>query len=126
MRVTTVPEDIAYSLFGIFGVQLPILYGENKHNALERLLQEIVARSGDITVLDWADGLHDLLVTTEEKLIQFSRRRPIRQTFLLVRTWDRHLLQLPTFADDEPKTPIDDESGASPVEQALVDSQSHS
>ncbi|KAG1725059.1 uncharacterized protein EDB91DRAFT_1267593 [Suillus paluster] len=53
MRVTTVPEDIAYSLFGIFGVQLPILYGENKQNALGRLLQEIVARSGDITALNW-------------------------------------------------------------------------
>ncbi|KAG1731832.1 uncharacterized protein EDB91DRAFT_1349234 [Suillus paluster] len=52
-RVTTVPEDIAYSLFGIFGVQLPILYGENKHGALGRLLQEIVAQSGDITALDW-------------------------------------------------------------------------
>ncbi|KIK34684.1 hypothetical protein CY34DRAFT_97499, partial [Suillus luteus UH-Slu-Lm8-n1] len=52
-RVTTVPEDIAYSLFGIFGIQLPILYGENAQNALGRLLQEIVARSGDITALDW-------------------------------------------------------------------------
>ncbi|KAG1742622.1 heterokaryon incompatibility protein-domain-containing protein, partial [Suillus paluster] len=52
-RVTTMPEDIAYSLFGIFGVQLPIMYGENKQNALGRLLQEIVARSGDITALDW-------------------------------------------------------------------------
>jgi hypothetical protein len=52
-RVTTVPEDIAYSLFGIFGIQLPILYGENAQNALGRLLQEIIARSGDITALDW-------------------------------------------------------------------------
>ncbi|KAG1758702.1 hypothetical protein EDD22DRAFT_182812 [Suillus occidentalis] len=52
-RVTTLPEDIAYSLFGIFGIQLPILYGENKQRALGRLLQEIVAQSGDITALDW-------------------------------------------------------------------------
>ncbi|KAG2339547.1 hypothetical protein BDR05DRAFT_991937 [Suillus weaverae] len=52
-RATTVPEDIAYSLFGIFRIQLPILYGENQQNALGRLLQEIVARSGDITALDW-------------------------------------------------------------------------
>ncbi|KAG2738612.1 hypothetical protein P692DRAFT_201730900, partial [Suillus brevipes Sb2] len=52
-RETTVQEDIAYSLFGLFGVQLPILYGENKQNALGRLLQEIVSRSGDITALDW-------------------------------------------------------------------------
>ena len=52
-RNTTIPEDIAYSLFGIFGVHLPIIYGENAQNALGRLLQEIVAQSGDITCLDW-------------------------------------------------------------------------
>jgi hypothetical protein len=52
-RVTTLQEDIAYSLFGIFGVHLPVIYGEKKQNALGRLLQEIVARSGDITCLDW-------------------------------------------------------------------------
>jgi hypothetical protein len=52
-RVTTLQEDIAYSLFGIFGVHLPPIYGENKQNALGRLLQEIVAKSGDITCLDW-------------------------------------------------------------------------
>jgi hypothetical protein len=53
MRDTTVPEDIAYSLFGIFGVKLPVIYGERKQNALGRLLQEVVAQSGDITALDW-------------------------------------------------------------------------
>ncbi|KAG2362679.1 hypothetical protein BDR07DRAFT_1376328 [Suillus spraguei] len=46
-------EDIAYSLFGIFSVHLPVIYGKKKQNALGQLLQEIVARSGDITVLDW-------------------------------------------------------------------------
>ncbi|KAG2363719.1 hypothetical protein BDR07DRAFT_1403412 [Suillus spraguei] len=196
-RITTVEEDIAYSLFGIFGVQLPIMYGERKQNALGRLLQEIVAVSGDITALDWvgtssefnsclpaditsydapsytlpsvseddmqrlvpslqdtvmvesalklysllerlrvprfdhrrlhlpcivfpvteirrrpmeqqtyftyevkADGLHDLRITTEERLLQFSQGRPTRQSFLLVRPWDRRLLELPNHADD--------------------------
>jgi hypothetical protein len=35
-RDTTMPEDIAYSLFGIFGVNLPVklIYGERKQNAL--------------------------------------------------------------------------------------------
>ncbi|KAG1723258.1 uncharacterized protein EDB91DRAFT_1173217 [Suillus paluster] len=192
-RVTTRQEDIAYSLFGIFGVQLPIFYGEKKQKALGRLLQEIVAQSGDITALNWvgkssefnsclpadifsyqappyvppslsednirrlvsslrnavavesasnlyslfknmnpprfasrrlqlpcmvfrvtevrrtpgqvqgacftyeveADGLLDLVVTTENELIEFSRARPIRQTFVLVRPWDRCLLELP-------------------------------
>jgi len=53
MRVTTLQEDIAYSLFGIFGVHLSPIYGENKQNALGRLLQEVIAQSGDITCLDW-------------------------------------------------------------------------
>ncbi|KAG2360817.1 hypothetical protein BDR07DRAFT_1608317 [Suillus spraguei] len=46
-------EDIAYSLFGIFGIQLLIMYGEKKQNALGRLLQEIIAVSGNITTPDW-------------------------------------------------------------------------
>ncbi|KIO00993.1 hypothetical protein M404DRAFT_93046, partial [Pisolithus tinctorius Marx 270] len=52
-RRTTRPEDIAYSLFGIFEVQLPVLYGESAENALGRLLAEIISRSGDVSVLDW-------------------------------------------------------------------------
>ncbi|KAG1771776.1 heterokaryon incompatibility protein-domain-containing protein [Suillus occidentalis] len=196
-RITTVPEDIAYSLFGIFGIQLPVLYGEMKQHAMGRLLQEIVARSGDITALDWvgkpsefnsclpaeitsyttpphkrsalsakdmqksvsklqktvamesalklyalldslsaprfansrlhlpcitfaitevkqkrdedqgthftyrvkADGLQDLSIITEDKLVQFSSTRPTPQAFLLVSPWNRHDFGLPDFAN---------------------------
>ncbi|KIK20871.1 hypothetical protein PISMIDRAFT_104955, partial [Pisolithus microcarpus 441] len=52
-RLTTRPEDIAYSLFGIFNVHLPVLYGESAEHALGRLLTEIVSQSGDVSVLDW-------------------------------------------------------------------------
>ncbi|KAI5993021.1 hypothetical protein EDD15DRAFT_2441315 [Pisolithus albus] len=52
-RLTTRPEDIAYSLFGIFNVHLPVLYGESAEHALGRLLTEIISQSGDISVLDW-------------------------------------------------------------------------
>ncbi|KAG2346437.1 hypothetical protein BDR05DRAFT_945992 [Suillus weaverae] len=198
-RVTTLQEDIAYSLFGIFGIHLPVIYGETKQNALGRLLQEIVARSGDITALDWigkssrfnsclpaditsykappcmlsslpedemqtsvsrlqnavaiesastlytlldnlsaprfansrlqlpciafpvtevrrrggqdqetcftyyvkADGLQDLVITTEDRLVQFSRARPTQQIFLLVRPWNRYDLRLLDFEDDK-------------------------
>ncbi|KAG1742151.1 hypothetical protein EDB19DRAFT_1970525 [Suillus lakei] len=150
-RVTTHREDVAYSLFGVFGVRLPVNYGKKEH-VLGRLLQKIVARSGDITALDWtevaslrkntvavdsastlyallenmsaprfmncrlhlpcisfrvtevklkrgpaqethftygvkADGLQDLLITTDETLIQFSQARPARQMFFLVHPW---------------------------------------
>jgi len=200
MRVATLQEDVAYSLFGIFGIHLPVIYGEKKQNALGRLLQEIVAQSGDITALDWvgkssefnsclpadissykapptctlsslsedeiqtsissirdvvpvelasklhtllenlsaprfanrrlrlpciafritevrstscvqdqethftykvkANGLQDLLLTTQDTLIQFSPERPTRQTFLLVRPWNRYDLGLPDFSDN--------------------------
>jgi hypothetical protein len=40
-RDTTRAEDIAYSLFGIFDVQMPLLYGEISVKALRRLGEEI-------------------------------------------------------------------------------------
>ncbi|KAG1727086.1 uncharacterized protein EDB91DRAFT_898181 [Suillus paluster] len=40
-------------MFGVFGVHLPVIYGETKQKALGRLLQAIIAQSGDITALDW-------------------------------------------------------------------------
>ncbi|KIK34391.1 hypothetical protein CY34DRAFT_98095 [Suillus luteus UH-Slu-Lm8-n1] len=243
-RVTTRQEDIAYSLFGIFDVRLPVDYGEKQEKALGRLLQEIVARSGDITGLDWvgkpsefnsclpasitsyqappcklpplpndemqpsvsslreagavdfalniydtlfqnmsaprfatqrlhlpciafnvrevrrvrsvapeahftyglkADGLHDLLITTDQTLVQFWPARPTEQKFVLVRPWDRSLLELPDFVDpnefvepsdfgndmesDEdygtpPSSPSDDRSSGSPVLQDVFDLES--
>jgi hypothetical protein len=46
-----------------------------------------------------ADGLRDLLVTTEDKLIHLLRERPSQQSFLLIRPWDRSLLELADNAD---------------------------
>jgi hypothetical protein len=40
-RQTTREEDKAYSLFGIFDIQIPLLYGEGRDKALKRLLEEI-------------------------------------------------------------------------------------
>jgi len=203
-RVTTLQEDIAYSLFGIFGVHLSPIYGEKKQNALGRLLQEIIAQSGDISCLDWvgkssefnsclpasitsyasppsmlpslsedkmkalvsspqdagadklasqlytkldhltaprfahrrlhlpcivfivteveprpgphftyavkADGLHELLITTEDQLIPFSRTMPIRQQFLLVHPWAHNLLEQHDFSSESSNLAVDSES----------------
>jgi hypothetical protein len=43
-RQTTEEEDGAYCLFGIFGVHLPLIYGEGKENALERLRSAAILR----------------------------------------------------------------------------------
>jgi ankyrin repeat protein len=40
-RQTTVEEDQAYCLMGIFSVFLPVIYGEGKENARKRLREEI-------------------------------------------------------------------------------------
>ncbi|KIK16938.1 hypothetical protein PISMIDRAFT_33661, partial [Pisolithus microcarpus 441] len=63
-RRTTRPEDTAYSLFGVFGLHLPVLYGESAGNAIGRLLMEIISQSGDVSVLDWvgeASSFHSCL-----------------------------------------------------------------
>jgi len=224
-RVTMLQEDIAYSLFGIFDVHLPVIYGERKQNALGRLLQEIIAISGDISALDWvgkssefnsclpadissykapsctlpslseddmqksvsmlqntvavesalklhalfnqlsavrfahrrlhlpcivfpltevkprpdqdgagyftygvkADGLQDLLVTTEDVLVQFSlARRRTQQTFLLIHPWTRYLLRPHDFAelaDIDDGSSVDDYRSA-PESSEEVDSDS--
>src|SRR6267154_6247003 len=228
-RVTKVPEDVAYSLFGIFGVHLPVIYGEKKQNALGRLLQEIVAQSGDISALDWVgkssefnsclpaeitsyqaptstlsslsedeiqtlvsslrnvvavqsasniytllhnmsaarfahrrlylpcitfpvtgvrrrdrqetyvtydvktNGLHDLQIATEDKLMSSSRVMATGQQYLLVLPWDRHFLELLDFADDAqsncetpPESPLHDLPGRSFGEEGLAVSEFHS
>ena len=40
-RETTREEDTAYSLLGIFGVHMPLIYSEGKDNAFRRLREEI-------------------------------------------------------------------------------------
>ena len=40
-RETTVEEDIAYSLFGVFDIHMPLIYGEGAIKALRRLGEEI-------------------------------------------------------------------------------------
>ncbi|KAJ8586318.1 hypothetical protein M405DRAFT_361538, partial [Rhizopogon salebrosus TDB-379] len=224
-RVTTKQEDIAYSLFGIFGVNLPLMYGEKKQNALGRLLQEVVAQSGDITTLDWvgkpskfntclpaditsygvpsrmlpslskdemeasvsslrtavgvepasilhnkldclnaprfaarrlqlpciaflvtevrrrrgqvqrplltftikADGLRDLTIVTEDRLDQlWQRARRARQSFLLVRPWDRSLLHPLDFVDPHDLSDTESVEDMSPPVSPLHDSPGES
>src|SRR5436190_3606231 len=51
-RETTRIEDIAYSLLGIFDVNMPLLYGEG-NRAFIRLQEEIMKSSNDQTVFAW-------------------------------------------------------------------------
>jgi len=73
-RVTTRIEDRAYSLMGLFGVNMPLLYGE-RYNAFLRLQEEIIKIfPRDHTILAWdpqtdkdyADYDGSLLATSPE------------------------------------------------------------
>ncbi|KAH9914372.1 HET-domain-containing protein [Epithele typhae] len=51
-RKTTRVEDEAYSLFGLFGINLPTLYGEGQ-NAFYRLQEGIMKTSADTSLFAW-------------------------------------------------------------------------
>lgn len=51
-RQTTRIEDIAYCLLGIFGVNMPLLYGEME-GAFNRLQEEIIKISVDYSIFAW-------------------------------------------------------------------------
>ncbi|KAI6038682.1 hypothetical protein EDC04DRAFT_2896023 [Pisolithus marmoratus] len=51
-RKTTRVEDRAYSLMGLFGVKMPMLYGEGK-NAFRRLQLEIIKETSDHSIFAW-------------------------------------------------------------------------
>lgn len=51
-RTTTRTEDLAYCLLGLFGVNMPMLYGEGT-NAFTRLQEEILKYSNDQSIFVW-------------------------------------------------------------------------
>ncbi|CAH0023017.1 unnamed protein product [Clonostachys rhizophaga] len=59
-RTTTRGEDMAYCLFGIFDVNLPILYGEGAKKAFHRLQLEIMATDAfDQSIFAWCADRSD-------------------------------------------------------------------
>lgn len=54
-RKATRQEDVAYSLMGIFSVNMPMLYGEGA-KAFQRLQEEILRHSDDETIFAWSYG----------------------------------------------------------------------
>ncbi|KAI1793557.1 HET-domain-containing protein [Ganoderma leucocontextum] len=57
-RQTTREEDRAYSLMGIFGVNMPTIYGEGQ-NAFIRLQEEILKHVPDQSIFVWGPVLYD-------------------------------------------------------------------
>lgn len=84
-RETKREEDIAYSLLGIFNVNLPLIYGEGSNRAFMRLQEKILQQTDDHTIFAWrgtpsignASEAHGLLATSPNDFRNFwseSRR----------------------------------------------------
>ena len=58
-RQTSRPEDIAYSLLGLFDVNMPLLYGEGEYKAFQRLQYEIVRSRRDESIFAWSWPVQD-------------------------------------------------------------------
>lgn len=78
-RETTRIEDEAYSLLGIFDVNMPLIYGEGR-KAFLRLQEEIVRRSRDQSIFAWRTpeymSIHSTvgLFASSPRLFQHSGR----------------------------------------------------
>lgn len=73
-RNTTRIEDVAYSLLGVFDVNMPLLYGEGE-KAFQRLQEEIIKKKSDLSILGWAeeqDEKHELSAFPLTKLFARS------------------------------------------------------
>ena len=57
-RETTRVEDLAYCLFGLFGVNMPTLYGEGR-SAFYRLQEEIMRTCVDTSLFAWGNRILD-------------------------------------------------------------------
>lgn len=57
-RESTRIEDAAYSLLGMFGINMPMLYGEEE-NAFRRLQTEIISSYPDLSILAWRHPQED-------------------------------------------------------------------
>lgn len=75
-RMTTRPEDRAYSLFGLFGVNMSLLYGEG-NAAFSRLQEEILNATGDLSILAWPRDSENGLTPLAGSVGNFSSRKVV-------------------------------------------------
>lgn len=70
-RNTTRIEDQAYSLLGLFGVHMPLLYGEGA-NALHRLQEEVLRVEQDLSILAWSVPSHTGPIKIEGRILPLA------------------------------------------------------
>lgn len=102
-RNATVEEDVAYSLIGIFKSDIRPNYGEGEA-ALGYLLEEAVARSGEVTVLAWTGKSSTYNSCLPDTLSVYSHT-PYAP---------------PPIADDEMETRVAEIRGALAQQEAMI------
>ncbi|KAK4061400.1 hypothetical protein Trihar35433_9727 [Trichoderma harzianum] len=67
-RETKRPEDLSYCLLGIFGIAMPMIYGEGGEQAFIRLQEQIMKSTRDDSILAWglSDGTNGSLINDED------------------------------------------------------------
>lgn len=79
-RVTTRPEDRAYSLMGLFEVNMPMLYGEGGTKAFTRLQEEIIKALNDQSIFAWTGQASEYCPVLASSPANFSNGADIRST----------------------------------------------
>ncbi|KAI0645339.1 heterokaryon incompatibility protein-domain-containing protein [Trametes meyenii] len=74
-RVTTRPEDRAYSLMGIFNVHMPIIYGEGEESAFHRLQFEIIQKSPDHSIFVFGTSLEQPPSTPKPRFHHYETQK---------------------------------------------------
>ena len=81
-RRTTLVEDAAYSLLGIFSMSLPVVYGEGDQ-ALGRLLAQLLTSSGDTSIVAWTGRSGSFNSCLPTNIIVFKQLPPSHIPFAI-------------------------------------------
>ncbi|KAH6841395.1 heterokaryon incompatibility protein-domain-containing protein [Alternaria alternata] len=93
-RDTTRDEDQAYCLFGIMGVNMPLLYGEGKR-AFYRLQVELLKNTMDHTIFAWSLGSSFSLGPKSPCQFVYRRRYKVVHTMLQMQDFVSFFLASP-------------------------------
>ncbi|KAK4495401.1 hypothetical protein PRZ48_013732 [Zasmidium cellare] len=70
-RTTTRDEDMAYCALGLFGINMPLLYGEGSR-AWNRLQEEVIRTSNDETIFAWSTKVNSSRPYSTVPILAFS------------------------------------------------------
>jgi hypothetical protein len=103
-RQTTRIEDQAYSLMGIFDVNMPLLYGEGS-KAFKRLQEEILKVSDDQSLFAW--GLPAEVKTMQQfvKDFRYQTETPMREIFAALPSEFTHSELIHILEDEQSALP---------------------